>query len=525
MPMPREHWHFIHRKDLFMKKILCVFLTVVILFTAVACSKDGYHDTYSTSEKETQGLDTLSGETETAALPLQIIHSGKTNYTIIYPSGAKNDTIYLASKAMADEIKKETGVSIKCVNDYQKESEYEILIGASKRKGSIAYESFASELDWSITLSGNKIIIAGGSDQAVTEAIAYFSKQYIKKDGISVPLDLMHIYHSEYSVIKLTKAYDQLKVTGRHIIKSEGISCDWSAAGIEFNAVCKGTVKLKLSVTVGDAYFAVYIDGVRVGTRVKAPQGESTIEIAQNLTQGTHAIRLVKLNHVYQSNTVLKELVLEGQLEARPADRNTYIEFIGDSITCGVGLSETPAYGAHGADATRAYSYICAEKLGVDYSMVSVSGHTLAWSTSKPTQSVAKQFYPYINRVRDTTPFDFASVRKPDAVVINLGTNDYGLTDLNITEQIFEQDLRTFLAQIRSNYGTNTPIVFVTNTMNDGFQGVTERVLNSLGGETQGYYLYRAIRNNNALGNHPDRAAMQTVGEGLAEFLTQKGLV
>ncbi len=515
--------HLYKRKGRYMKKILCAFLTTVILLTAVSCSREQSNSPDTSDEEQIQAQDT---DIENGENSIKIVCDGTSQYTIIYPSGARDDTLYFASKALSDEIKKVSGVSIHYANDYQAASECEILIGATKRTESPSSSSFSSELDWNISITGKKIIISGGSDKAVEAAVKFFTEQYVKGSEISVPFDLNHSYHSEYSVLKIAEVYSKLKVTGRHSIKNEGITCDWSAAGIEFNAVCQGYVRLKLSVTTGDAYFAAYVDGTRVGTRLKAAQGESTIEIVKNLAQGEHNIRLVKLNHIYQSNTVLKELELAGSLSERPEDKNTYIEFIGDSITCGVGLSETPAYGANGSDATRAYSYVCAQKLGADYSMVSVSGHTLSWSTSNPTLSVPNYFYPYINHIRDNTPYDFANSRTPDVVVINLGTNDEGKkNDLNITDEIFEQDLRSFLTKIRTNYSESTPIVFVTNTMSDGFKNVIGEVCADLGGESSGYYIYEAIRNNGALGNHPDKAAMQTVGNGLAEFLEQKNLV
>ncbi len=501
-----------------MKSLVCLLLSLILLFGLVACN----------NPKDTEDNGTDQVQTTKSEELLTIVRNSMSDYIIVYPSGSNASTLYFAAKSLSEAIQDNTGAVLKYTYDYKEESEYEILIGATKREESPSYESFESELDWSISLSGKKIIIAGGSEQAAADAVQFFSEQYLKEDGLSVPLTLNHTYHSEYTVLKLAEIYNQIKTTGRHFVSEDGLTCDWSAAGIEFNAECKGTIKLKLSVTRGDAYFAVYVDGVRSAARLKAAKGESVVEITQNLSEGMHSIRLVKMNYNMDSNTVLKELILDGNIAEKPADKETYIEFIGASVVGGFGLSDTPSRGADGSDATYAFSYVCAETLDADYSMVSVSGHTLAWSTSDPTKSVAYQYYPYVNKLRDSTPYDFTGARCPDAVVINLGNNDehlYSTGKLNISPTVFEQDLRTFITQLRTYYSDNTPIVFLTNNMGDGYQDIIASVCTSLGGGSSGYYVYKSIRDNDALGNHPDREASKTVGKALAEFLKNKNLV
>ncbi len=497
-----------------MKSLLYLLLSFVLLLGLCAC--DGRGDPTPTES------DTASAVTEETFLT--VADASGSRYAIVFPA----DTMFTVAAGLAQDIKGACGIKVECNADYKPEQEYEILIGATNREQSPTYDSFQSALDWSITVVGKKIVIAGGSEAAVESAVEYFTAQYVKKDAVIVPVGMSHSYASPYNVLELAKITEQIKITGRYSADKNGVTCDWSGAGIEFNAICKGDVSVILDVTVGDAYFAVYVDGVRTGTRIMAPEGHSTIKIASGLSEGEHNIRLVKLNYIGVSNTVLQSLIMDGKLTTAPANRASYIEFIGDSITCGVGLSETPSYKANGSDATRSYAYICAETLGADYSMVSVSGLTLAWSTAKPSKSVIYRYYSYINSLRNSTPYDFANAREPDAVVINLGTNDYNLHqkgELVITEAVFEQDLRALISQIHQNYSADTPIVFVTNTMVDGYQNVIQSVCTSLGGESAGYYVYKAIRNNDALGNHPDREAMKTVGEGLAQFLKDKAIV
>lgn len=60
--------------------------------------------------------------------------------------------------------------------------------------------------------------------------------------------------------------------------------------------------------------------------------------------------------------------------ETVPANKNYYIEFVGDSITCAWGTigEHTGAYTDQ--DGTLAYSYLVAEAQNADYSMTALSG-------------------------------------------------------------------------------------------------------------------------------------------------------
>jgi len=118
--------------------------------------------------------------------------------------------------------------------------------------------------------------------------------------------------------------------------------------------------------------------------------------------------------------------------------KDCLIEFVGDSITCGYGVDDPVAenhFVTRTEDVTKAYAYKTAKALDADYSMVSFSGYGIISGYTEEEQPLTTQLvpplYPKLGYTwtcnRDFSPSDIEwdfSVRRPDLIVINLGTND-----------------------------------------------------------------------------------------------------
>ncbi len=356
---------------------------------------------------------------------------------------------------------------------------------------------------------------AASTDEATTTAVP---------DNVSEPV-----------TINVLDVKDKLKIIGRYSEVENGITCDWTASGIEFTADCEGDVIVGLTQEIselgigygydGVSYFSVYVDGVRQQKRLMTKVGESRVTIASGLTKGVHTFRLLKQSHVAHANIVINTISLNGTIGARPADNEIYLEFYGDSITCGYGnasdsVTKLPGVknnAAYYCDGTKAYSFLTAEALGADYSMVSVSG----WRLAGTEFSIPNTVYPFVNWLRNDLRYDFTA-RVPDAVVINLGTNDYSG---NVGNQVFAQDMETWIYRLRIDYGNDSlPIVFVVNSMNDGYQNVIETKLEEMGGESAGLYMVKTDRDNSGLDNHPSCAGQEKTAELLTKLLQEKVL-
>ena len=301
-----------------------------------------------------------------------------------------------------------------------------------------------------------------------------------------------------------------------------GVSCDFTASGIEFEGIMSGEVTLSLSCDRA-TYFTVYIDGVRSEERLYADSSTGFITLASFDGEETHNIRVLKQTEPQWSLSILKEITLRGKLDDAPARKSTYIEIIGDSITCGYGnLTENGTQNAGQAlyeDGTQAYSFMTAEALDADYSIVGCSGIGIDKGWTDFSES---DFYPKASFYRDRNGADYEFVRIPDLVIINLGTNDQSRGS---TEEDFKAGVRALINYVRDSYGKDMPIVWAYNMMGNGRFDWTKTVLEDMGGEDNGLYYVQLEQNSEGGNGHPDLEAQKVASETLTKFIVDKEIL
>ncbi len=310
---------------------------------------------------------------------------------------------------------------------------------------------------------------------------------------------------------------DSLKLHGRTVVSSNGIACDHSATGIEFSAYMEGKVKLSVFVS-SNTYFTVYIDGVRQEKRFNVKKGTVTLTIADFKEAGVHNIRVLKQTESANSLSVLKTLSFKGYFEEAPAKKDLFIEFLGDSITSGYGNLCANGVADPGSalnqDATQAYAYLTAEKLGADHSLISCSGIGVVSSYSG--NFVMKDFFSAESYFKNTIK-KYEKTFTPDIVVINLGTNDQGKGDVTGTQ--FKAGAKALIKLVRSTYGQDVKIVWVANMMGPCMQAYSMQAIKELGGEEKGLYFCTLTENRDGGLAHPSKAAHATAANALAKFI------
>lgn len=225
----------------------------------------------------------------------------------------------------------------------------------------------------------------------------------------------------------------------------------WSCSAIKANFRGTGiSVNLK---SAGDNWFNVILDG-SVLPQVNVTAGASSpVKLASGLTNGTHTIELVRRTEAWVGEVqFLGFNVTDGNLLAPPAPASRRIEFIGDSITCGYGNEGTSQYQSFttkNENAYLAYGAMTARLLNADPVTVCWSGkgviRNYGGDTTDPMPSVYSRILPY-----SATPAWDASKWIPQAVVINLGTNDFSIGTPDKTA--FTTTYSAFVGKIRNQY-------------------------------------------------------------------------
>lgn len=205
-----------------------------------------------------------------------------------------------------------------------------------------------------------------------------------------------------------------------------------------------------------------------------------------------HLVQIIKLSEPRMSSVGLGEIVIDSNDNPAPApNKSKYVEFIGDSITCGYGVDtehELCPFSTCTENAAKAYAYLAANRLGADYSLVSYSGHGLlsGWTPDPKKPKKEELLQPYYDIVsysyhsfRGIKPQDYKwnFERQPDVIVINLGTNDGSYTQDDPKKIArYEKCYIDFLKKVRKN-NPKAHIICALGVMGDGLYPAVLRVV------------------------------------------------
>lgn len=322
--------------------------------------------------------------------------------------------------------------------------------------------------------------------------------------------------------VKLNNQTKGVKILGvRNLSSNTSINCDWGCSGIEINVDCKETVTFNVKSSAA-CYFRAYVDGAEYindadNTPYFTVNGSAQISLEMPW-EGVHNIKLMKVTGYTIARAEITSMVLKGTLlEERPADNDYYIEFVGDSITCGWGTIGEGGETYKGQDGTVAYPYLVAQAQKADYSMTALSGQGLLCGT--PGMTVGYKYACW--HKEKTTSYNFA--RKANLVVINIGTNDYyKRSSLNISTADFKASYKDFLNTVKEKNGADCKILCLYNAMNDTFGSTIVSLCNELGGEANGYYSYKLNRASGSAvsSGHPTIAENAAYADALNPIIT-----
>ena len=331
---------------------------------------------------------------------------------------------------------------------------------------------------------------------------------------------------TDYSqkTVSLNKNTEGIKILGvRNLESSTVINADWTCSGIEFYADLEGSLTLKV-MSEKPCYYRAYVDGVPYNngdTPYFTVEGTSSIRI-DGIERGKHLFRFIKVTGYTLSNTALRSISLCGEIcKKAPEDNGLYLEFVGDSICCGWGVLPDANGEYKGTydcqDGSLAYPYLISSALGADYSITALSGQGLL--CGNPGMTLGYRYACY-GKDKDTA---YGFERKADAVIINIGTNDYSQRDkLGIDANDFYDSYSSFIKYVREVNGASCKVILVYNMMNDTFVAAVSAAAKDAGGEAAGIFVYTANRTQKERGNsHPSINENQKYAEDIGAFIKQ----
>ena len=454
------------------------------------------------------------------------VGDGEINYSVVYPEDA-NPLIIEAAENIAKALEDAAGVPVK-VNDDSVNSECEILVGRTFRAPSAEICESLEENEYTVEQRGSKVVVIG-SDDVCTVAAAQQLIDSLDKPKFDGDAFKKNTYSSESGTIGgryyMTKIDGLFKTQGRTIMYDKGLAMLSSADILEFNADCEGTVAVNIMAEedllsgLVDVYYTGYVDGVRCETRYEiGAEGMHELVLAEGLEKGEHSFRLVRQTEWNHGNIYVSSLTVNGTLLAPPAQKDLYIEVIGDSLTTGFGnLTDVQAEDDWGGspvyhDATQAYPYMVAEALDADLSVVAIQGIGSACGGHPFTMNEIYNVYPRVNE-KDYT---YDEERSADIVIINMLANDGGFRrEFKLLPKDIVAKAKELCEMARAQH-PDSIIVFAPAAFEDK---VAEMVEAELGGAKNGYYVTEIPQDSKGKSGHPSIAGHQLATDSLVPYL------
>jgi lysophospholipase L1-like esterase len=302
-----------------------------------------------------------------------------------------------------------------------------------------------------------------------------------------------------------------------------GVRIGWSGSG--FVTEFSGTgLTVRMNDTGQPDYYTVIIDGT-LADPILTKAGSNPYTLATGLTSGSHRVELYRRTEASFGPTVLLEVTVEGgQLSEAPKMPERMIEVVGDSITCGygnLGESSSCSFSSATEDHYQTYGVYLAKRFDAELSTVAWSGRGVVSNyNGEVSYDRMPKLYDRAVPGEKRSLWDFHT--KPQAVIINLGTNDYS-TDHDPTDADFVSTYVGLLTNIRGHY----PDAYILCTVGPMLSGtdltkarttIAEAVAVRAASGDNNVEAYDLLTSNDSPGcdYHPNPSTHQAIADELA---------
>lgn len=308
--------------------------------------------------------------------------------------------------------------------------------------------------------------------------------------------------------MRFTATEDKVRVTGRTLFIDGVRYLGFSGTSIAFTFVGRkaaASIWSNANEWGGDnddlrGRIAVYVnDEEEPRKRICLNREEDVYTLYESDREEQVTIRLVKYSEAAFGKCGIRFVEIDtDRLMASPAHADRRIEIIGDSITCGYGVEaedELQPFRTLTENPAKSYSLLTAKLLRVEASLVSWSGNGIISGYVEETATAPsdKWLMPEVYRYTDISgseklfgedeskweEWDFSRFI-PDAILINLGTNDCSwCKDIQERKDQYKAQYMEFLKYIREK-NPSAQIFCMLGTMD-------QRVLKELGEAVEGF--------------------------------------
>lgn len=336
-------------------------------------------------------------------------------------------------------------------------------------------------------------------------------------------LGVMHFCTKDMQIVK----GENFRLYGRPYYIDNVPALSWSNSGIEFCAEFERfTVYFGDYVSEMPAYVKIYVDGKEFKHAVS---GKNSAAVLEGFKNAPHTVKILRISEgdVLLTVKFIRIFGIRAEfLEPPRKSRGLKLEFLGDSITCGFGVtasSEQNVFLTSEEDSTQTYAFLTAKALGAEIRTVSISGQGIVHSCGDSVGIRMEEILKLKARGRSdvyTPEKDW----QPDFFILNAGTNDKcehtdGDTFFRYSEKL--------LSDIREMY-PKAHIIWLYGMMSKNFLKQVDAVAGSFAHSDGNFsYLFAdSVWDNRqklcgAIG-HPNTLASEKVSKQLIKLIEKK---
>jgi lysophospholipase L1-like esterase len=278
-------------------------------------------------------------------------------------------------------------------------------------------------------------------------------------------------------------------------------------------------------------YFNIFIDN-QLASILKVSIDKTAYELANNLAWGRHTIRIFKRTEamVGWCEFLGFKIDVKGKVLDTPNKPKRKIEFIGDSITCGYGNegdSQNCKFSPETENAYLSYASIAARDVGAQSHLICYSGRGVIQNYNKTNKGTLPELYEYIYPQDSIKKWSFQQWT-PDAVCINLGTNDFAheipdstrfvLTYSYLISRVLENHAQASIFCVAGSMLKGEKLIKIKNYLNAVVNYQNRK------GNRKIYFFEMSTQGEKGYGCdwHPNVAQHQQNAKELSQFIKQK---
>lgn len=285
--------------------------------------------------------------------------------------------------------------------------------------------------------------------------------------ALALAANCVHGY-ADSRIVETPASDSRICYTGRTVAEDGNVSFDWT--GTDCRIRFSGPY---LAVRCSDTkanYFNVWIDkefSDKADKVIRTSGQDTLIVIAENLGRGEHTAIIQKRTEGEQGTVTFHSFSTKGEIINIRATQGRFIEFIGDSNTCGFGVESnvaTDPFTPETENCNLSYAAIASRYFNADFALIAHSGQGVARNYDGDMKDITMlERYDRAMDMDANHEWGQEDIsRIPDIVVIFLGSNDFS-TGKQPRMQVFVERYLELVGKVRRNYGEDIPILCIAS--------------------------------------------------------------